>query len=95
MLYCFLFFCKCPQNFKRKKNFHYFLYIFLLLQQLEIRSCWINKDTHIMIGKTLMHLRASLFEHHHSLHHITFVFVPFLFFSDFVSSLGTRGLRSF
>ncbi len=81
-------------KFQEKKI--YILYIFfLLLQQLEIRSCWINKDMHIMIGKTLMHLRASLFDHHHSLHHITFVFVPFLFFSDFVSSLGTRGLRSF
>ncbi len=30
-----------------------------------------------MIGKTFMHLKASLFDHHHSLHHITSVFVPF------------------
>ncbi len=41
-----------------------------------------------MISETFMHLRASLFDHHHSLHHITSVFVPFSFFSYCFSFLG-------
>ncbi len=36
---------------------------------------WISKDTNIMIGKIFMHLKASLIDHNHSLHHITSVFV--------------------
>ncbi len=42
-----------------------------------------------MISKTFIHLKASLFDHHHSLHHIISVFVPPPL------ALGTRGLRSF
>ncbi len=40
-----------------------------------------GSHTNIMIGETFMHLKASLFDHHHSLglHHITPVFVPFFF----------------
>ncbi len=82
---CILFFCNCPQNL-----------FFLLLQQRFAPAGYIraSKDTNIMIGETFMHLRASLFDRNHSLHHITSVFVPFFFFS-FFSSLGTRGLWSF
>ncbi len=28
----------------------------------------VSKDTNIMIGETFMDLKASLFDHHHSLH---------------------------
>ncbi len=48
------------------------VFFFLLLQQLEIHPCWIciwiSKDMNIMIGETFMHLKASLFDHNHSLH---------------------------
>ncbi len=44
-------------------------FFFLLLQQLEIRPCYIyiriSKDTNIMISETFMHLQASLFDHNH------------------------------
>ncbi len=65
---CFiLFFCNCPQHIKSV--------FFVLLQQLDFRSCWIcirvSKDTNIMIGETFMHLKAHLFDHNHSLHYIT------------------------
>ncbi len=53
---------------------------------------WVSKNTNIMIGETFMHLKASLFDYQHSLHHITSVFVPF-FFS--YPPPGTRGLQSF
>ncbi len=71
---------RCTTN--RENRSLMMLIYFLLLQQSEIRLCWIciriSKDTNIMIGETFMHIKASLFDHHHSLHHITSVFVPFL-----------------
>ncbi len=82
---------------KISRIFFFFFFFFFFLQQLEIRQCWIciriSKDTNIMIGETFMHLKASLFDHHHSLHHITSFSVLF-FFSYPPLPLGTIGLRS-
>ncbi len=59
------------------------MYLFIFRDKEIHRAGYIriSKDTNIMIGETFMHLKASLFDRHHSLQHITSVFVPFLFFS--------------
>ncbi len=83
------------------------MFFFLLLQQLEIRPCYIyiriSKDTNIMISETFMHLQASLFDHNHlwchiyynQVHHITSVFVKFIFFSYLIFFPGHQRALDF
>ncbi len=51
--------------------------------------------TNIMIGEIFMHLRDCLFNHNHSLHHISSVFVMFLLFSYKIFFPGNQSASVF